>query len=220
MIHGSDEQLLEHLRWRYACKRFDPQAKIPPMQWRTIEAALQLAPSSYDVQPWHFVVITDAKLKEDLTPISRRQVQLRDSSHVVVVTARRDYTDHDLNHLIDRIAAVHGQALASLEKHKQVIRNDTVLEPDREALRRYLERQTYIALGFGLFAAAMLGIDACPMEGIDTDAYDRRLNLMEQGYRTLGIACFGYRLPNDPHAQKPKVRYDQTDIFTHIPPTN
>ena len=217
MTHVSDESLIEHLHWRYACKKFDRQQKIPPLQWRTIETALQFAPSSYDVQPWHFVVVTDPLVKEEMVGLSYGQAQLRDSSHVVVVTARRDYTDHDLNHLIDRVAAVHGQSLASLDKHKSTVRAATVGEPDRESVSRYLERQTYIALGFALYTAMMLGIDACPMEGIDNDAYDKRFNLTEQGYRAMAIICFGYRLANDPYAQKPKVRYDRTDVFTHIP---
>ena len=218
MVHVSDEQLLAHLNWRYACKRFDPSQQIPPAQWQTIEEGFRLAPSSYSVQPWHFVVITDPAVKASLPAISFDQPQPKECSHVVVVAVRRDYTDSDVAHLVDRTAAVAGKTPEELAGFRKTVAADTSREPDREEVHRYLHRQTYIALGFGLSAAMMLGIDACPMEGIDNNAYDAQFKLANAGYHALCIACFGYRAALDPYLAKPKVRYDRTDVFTHIPP--
>ncbi|RKI32916.1 NAD(P)H-dependent oxidoreductase, partial [Corallococcus sp. AB049A] len=68
-------------------------------------------------------------------------------------------------------------------------------------------RQVYIALGFLLESAALLGIDACPMEGFDTDAYNNVLNLSDRGYTAVVACALGYRSPNDKYAAHPKVRY-------------
>ena len=217
MPNVADETILSHLNWRIACKQFDPAVKVPPAQWRTIEEGFRLAPSSYDVQPWHFVIVTDPAVKAKLPEISQGQRQPADCSHVVVVAVRRDYTDSDLSHLVDRMAAVSGKSPDDLAGFRKIVSGDAVAEPP-DSKTRYLERQTYIALGFGLYTAALLGIDACPMEGIDNDAYDAEFKLTDQGYRTLCICCFGYRTADDPEAKKKKVRFAREDVFTHLPP--
>jgi nitroreductase len=65
-------------------------------------------------------------------------------------------------------------------------------------------------------AAAVLGVDACPMEGIVPEEYDRVLNLRESGYATVVACALGYRSPDDKHARLAKVRYDTHDLVKHI----
>jgi nitroreductase len=72
------EQLLTQLNWRYATKQFDPGRKISPEDWAVLESALILSPSSYGLQPWKFIVITDRKTREKLFPATWRQDQVLD----------------------------------------------------------------------------------------------------------------------------------------------
>ncbi len=77
-------------------------------------------------------------------------------------------------------------------------------------------RQVYLALGQLLTAAAVLGIDACPMEGIDPVAYDEILGLENSGYRSIVGCALGYRHPDDPYASLKKVRFSSSQVVQHI----
>ena len=70
---ASTEQLLQQLNWRYATKKFDPARTIPGSVWDALEKALVLTPSSYGLQPWKALVITDPKVREALKPVAWNQ---------------------------------------------------------------------------------------------------------------------------------------------------
>src|ERR1035438_4722259 len=89
----SGESLLKQLNWRYATKKFDPMKQIPPADWAVLEEALILTPSSYGLQPWKFIVVTDQALKTRLRPASWNQAQVEDCSHLVVFTTKQDITE-------------------------------------------------------------------------------------------------------------------------------
>ena len=82
--------VLDQLRWRYATKKFDPSRKIAPDVWQKLEEALVLAPSSYGLQPWKFVVVNDPDVRAKLRPASWGQPQITDASHLVVFATKTD----------------------------------------------------------------------------------------------------------------------------------
>src|SRR5271156_5927794 len=86
----SDDVLIRQLRWRYATKKFDAARKIAAADWQTLEQALLYAPSSYGLQPWHFIVVTDPAVREKLRPVSWNQPQITDASHLVVFAIKRN----------------------------------------------------------------------------------------------------------------------------------
>lgn len=67
-----------------------------------------------------------------------------------------------------------------------------------------------------LTAAALLGVDACPMEGFDSKAYDKILGLEEKGCKSLVICPLGYRAADDRYAELPKVRFEASDLVIKI----
>jgi nitroreductase len=83
-------------------------------------------------------------------------------------------------------------------------------------LDNWLSRQVYIALGVFLTSAALLGIDACPMEGFDGAKYDELLGLPAKGYSARVVATAGYRATDDPAAQAPKVRFEPHTVVEHV----
>ena len=68
-------------------------------------------------------------------------------------------------------------------------------------------------MGFFLFAAAQLGVDACPMEGIDANQYDEILGLKGTGFGTVVVATAGYRASDDWLASLKKVRYPESEVL-------
>jgi nitroreductase len=203
----SPDNLIANLKWRYAVKRFDPARKIPDDQWRALEEALILTPSSYGLQPWKFFVINDMALKEQLVPLSWNQRQLADCSHVVVFAIKTDLAAADIDRYLARMAEVRGIALEQLAGFRKLLMSSFAPPPAEFNVNEWAVRQVYIALGNFMTSAAVLGIDTCPMEGIEPVKYDEQLGLPAKGYATAVVCVAGYRAADDKYAVLPKVRF-------------
>ena len=212
----SNETLLQQLRWRYAVKKFDPARKISAEDWQTLEQALVLTPSSFGLQPWRFVVITDQETKDKLVPISWGQRQVAEASHVVVFSVRQPLTESDVDRFVARTSEVRGTPIESLAGFKKMMMGSLVPPPADVNIHHWAALQAYIALGNFMTAAALLGIDTCPMEGFVPPQYDEILGLLEQGL-TAAVACAaGYRATGDKYASLPKVRFPASKLIVHI----
>ena len=175
--------LIKAQGWRYATKKFDPTKKIPAELWSTLEQTLVLTPSSYGLQPWKFIVVTDAALKAKLRPAD------------------------------PPIAEVRGQAVESLAGYKSFMMGDLVKGPRSAVIGEWAARQVYIALGNFMTSAALLGVDTCPIEGLEPAKYDEILGLTGTGYRTVVACPAGYRSVEDKYASAPKVRYPAAELI-------
>lgn len=209
------ENLLQQLSWRYATKKFDPSRKIPAADWAVLEQALILTASSYGLQPWKFIVVTDPALKAKLRPASWNQAQIEDCSHLVVLAAQQDVTEADLDRFIARTAQVRGTTAESLAGYKGFMLGDLVNGPRHAVIKEWAARQTYIAMGNLLTSAALLGIDTCPMEGLEPAKYDEILGLAGSGFATVSACPLGYRAADDKYATAPKVRFEAGDLVDH-----
>lgn len=209
------DQLLAALRWRYATKQFDATRKIPAETWNALEESLVLTPSSFGLQPWKFIVVGNPALRAKLLPDSWNQPQVTDASHFVVLTARTDLAMADIDAWISRMADAQGKTPEDVAPLKGMIAGfaERMSEEERH---EWNIRQVYIALGQLMAAAAVLGIDACPMEGISTAAYDRILGLEGSGYATVVACAIGYRSDADKYAVTPKARFDRTKVIQHL----
>ncbi len=209
------DQLLAALNWRYATKQFDATRKIPENIWDAIEESLVLTPSSFGLQPWKFLVIANPAIRVKLVAESWNQQQITEASHLVVLTARTDLTTTDIDAWISRMAQVQGKGIEAVAPLKGMIAGfaETQSVEDRHA---WNVRQVYLALGQLLATAALLGIDACPMEGISTSAYDRILGLVGSGYATVVTCTLGYRAQDDKYAGEPKARFERSKVIQHL----
>jgi nitroreductase len=208
-------ELETQLRWRYACKKFDAARKIAPEIWHALEQSLILSPSSFGLQPWKFVVVTTQELKERLVPASWGQSQVRDCSHLVVFGARRPMTEADVHRFIDRIVQVRGVSRDSLAGFQKVMLGFLARPPEGLSLDEWATRQAYIAIGNFMTSAAAIGVDTCPLEGIEPAKYDELLGLPELGYHTVVACAAGYRAADDKYASVPKVRFATEDVVLH-----
>lgn len=210
-----DSQLLDALNWRYATKVFDAQKKIPAGTWSALEQSLVLTPSSYGLQPWKFLVITDKALRESLVPHAWNQRQVADASHLVVMAVKKSVTEADVDKFIHRIVEVRGGAADALAGYKKIIMGDVVQGERGKWAAEWAARQAYIALGQFMAAAALLGVDTCPMEGFVPTKFDEILGLEAQGLTAAVLCPAGYRSENDRFASLPKVRFAEGDVIEH-----
>lgn len=211
----TNETIIEQLNWRYAVKAYDATKKVSDEDWATIEASLSLAPSSFGIQPYKFYVINDPEVREKLKPAAWGQSQITDASHLVVIAYKRTLSDDDIEHFIERIAEVRGVEKATVAEYGNVVKGSAKKAVDNGYIETWNSRQAYIALGFLLETAALLGIDATPMEGFDTAQFNEILGLTD--YSAVVVAAVGYRnAEQDWLAPLPKVRKPESEIIERI----
>lgn len=212
----SRELLLSQMKWRYATKKFDPARKISAEDWAVLAESLVLTPSSFGLQPWKFWVVTNPEVKSQLLPLSYKQTQVVDGSHVVVLTARRNLAEVDVDRYLARISEIRGVAVENLAGFRKTMVRALVPPPAGFDINEWAAKQVYIALGNFMTAAAVMGIDTCPMEGIEPAKYDEVLGIAEQGYGTVVACVAGYRAVDDKYATTPKVRFATEDVIVDV----
>jgi len=210
------EQLVNQLHWRYATKRFDPQRKISAEDWAVLEEALVLTPSSFGLQHWKVIVVIDPAVKEKLVPVSWGQRQPADCSHLVVFAIKKNLGEAEIDAFLKRTAEVRNVPLESLGGYRDIMVGSLVKGMDDATRKAWVERQVYIAVGNFLTSAALLGIDACPMEGIEPKKYTEILGLDKLGLSAVVVATAAYRAAGDNNAAVPKVRFPKEQVIVHI----
>lgn len=210
----SPEELLDSLKFRYATKQFDPTRKIPEEQWSALEQSLVLTPSSFGLQPWKFIVVKDPELRARLRKRSWNQSQVTDASHFVVFTTRTDLTEEDVDRFFVTLAAAQGREVEALAGYRNVVVSFAAAMT-QESRHAWNMRQAYLALGQFMMSAAVLGIDTCPMEGMDPAGYDEEFGLAGSGYATSVACAVGYRSPEDKYADTPKARFPHAEVIEH-----
>jgi nitroreductase len=211
-----ENNVLHQLQWRYATKKFDPTRKIPADLWHVLEQSMVLAPSSFGLQPWKFFVIENPQLRQELLPLAWNQTQVVDASHLVVFAIKQDINAADVDRHIDRMSAVQGTPAENLAGLSKMVKGFMETPPYPLDLNEWSKRQLYIALGQFMTAAAMLGIDTCPLEGFVPSKYDEILGLPALGYTATVLCAAGYRADDDKSASRPKVRYETADVVSYI----
>ncbi len=212
---SNSKMILEQLNWRYATKTYDAARKVSDEDWAILENSLMLAPSSFGIQPYKFIIITDQAMKERLKPAAWGQSQVTDASHLVVIAHKKTLSDADIEHYVDRIVEVRGTPREMLAEYEGVMKNSAKQATIGGYVETWNSRQAYIALGFLLETAALLNIDATPMEGIDAAQFDEILGLND--YSTVVACAVGYRdAEKDWLANLPKVRFPQEELIQRI----
>ncbi len=209
--------LVDALQWRYATKQFDASKKIPSDTWDKIEHSLVLTPSSFGLQPWKFLIVENTDLRSQLLAHSWGQTQVTDASHFVVMAAPKTIDTATIDLLINTTAETRGIDASVLAGYREMMIG-FLLQPNLTDADRlnWAAKQIYIALGQLMTSAALLGIDACPMEGFVPAEYDKILNLEAANLTSIVCCALGYRSADDKYAAAPKIRYNRESLVLHI----
>ena len=206
--------LLDSLKWRYAVKRMNGN-KIPEATMNTILEATKLAPSSFGLTPYNIIVIEDEETRKKLQPHFYNQPQVGESSALVIFATWNSITEKEVGEYMQEIAEERGVPVESLNDFASYI-NGSIKNLTAEQLQIWAAKQTYIALGFTLVAAASEEIDATPMEGFDASQYDNILDLKKHNLTTTLVCPIGYRSEEDSNSEMKKVRKSHSEFILEI----
>lgn len=204
--------LIESLNWRYATKKFDVSKRVSAKDINTLKESIRLAATSYGLQPFKVKIVEDNSIKELLKNESFNQSQITDCSHVFVFSHLTQITDDFIDNYIQLCADERNLALDKLTGYgnfmKTALGNLTASE-----FHNWASKQAYIGMANLLTACAEMRIDACPIEGFNTEKYNEILNLGEQNLSACVVVTVGYRSDDDSTQYLKKVRLSEGDLF-------
>jgi len=207
-----NKTFMEAMEFRHACKIFDDTKKINDEDLNFILEAGRKSPSSFGMEPWKFLVITNDELREKLKPFCWNQPQITTCSHLVIYLAaiedvkpesgvpRRKFARREMpEEKYDFYLNLYSNHLA-----------DT-LSTDEKVLA-WTARQNYLAAANMMTAAAVKGIDSCPVEGFEKEKVEEVLELDTTKYQVAVIVPYGYRL----NEQSTQLREKLEDVVEFI----
>ncbi|WP_177734086.1 NAD(P)H-dependent oxidoreductase [Flavobacterium inviolabile] len=207
--------LIDTLKWRYATKKFDAAKKISNEDLETIKEAIRLSASSYGLQPYKIFIVEDPELRAKIQPAAWGQSQIVDASHLVVFANITNFGTEQIDAFMDNIVATRNIPMESIQGYGDFMKT-TLTALSEEARNTWTSKQTYLALGNLLTAAASLKIDATPMEGFEPAKVNEILGLTEKGLNASLIATLGYRHEEDATQHYAKVRKSNEELFINL----
>nr|WP_171798947.1 MULTISPECIES: oxygen-insensitive NAD(P)H nitroreductase [unclassified Novosphingobium] len=218
--------ILATARRRHTAKAYDPARRISDADMETLENLLRFSPSSTNLQPWHFIVAGTAEGKERVAKAAQERFAfnakaIRDASHVVVFASLIDASAEHIARITAQEEA-DGRFAADPEGMKARANGGRITfsgihKFDTRDQQHWLDKQVYLNLGQFLLGAATLGIDATPMEGIDTRLLDIEFGLRDKGFTSLFVVALGYADKDaDYNGRLPKSRLPIETIITRV----
>ncbi len=207
-------EIIDALSWRYATKKYDPQARIPAGDLETLLESVRMSVSSMGLQPYKVLVIEDAGLRAELKAAAYDQDGITSASHLFVFAIDKTGHETQIEDYLHNISHTRAISLESLDGFKQSMHKFVGGLGEKRV--SWAEKQCYIALANLIYSASLLKIDATPMEGFDRGEFDRILGLPGKGLQTAVIATVGYRHPEDKLQHFKKVRKSKEELFIHL----
>lgn len=209
----SHETILAAMNWRYAGKIFDTTKKLTQEQLTTILEAGRLSPSAYGVESWQFIIVNNTEIRKKLREISYDQPKVTDASHIIVIASRTD-GGKVVDELVERTAKTQGKTVEELQGFGDMV-HGAVQRLGDDGTKSWYKSQSYLPLGIMIETAALLGVDAGPMEGFDADKVDELLGLKEKNLHATTMLALGFR-GEDAYALLPKIRKAFDEVTTFI----
>ena len=207
-----EHTIIKNLNWRYATKKFDATKKIAKKDLEILKEAVRLSASSYGLQPYQVLLVQNEDLRQKIKEVGWNQTQITEASDLMVFANNTNVGNLEIENYITNIANTREIPVANLKGFEDMMKN-AVGNLTPEANENWAAKQTYIALGTLLSAAAELKIDATPMEGFDRNAVNEILQLNDKNLSASFIVTLGYRDDADATQHLQKVRKPNEELF-------
>ena len=208
-------QIVDSLNWRYATKQYDASKQISAEDLETLKEATKLSVSSYGLQPYKVILVENPELRAKLRTVAWNQTAVTDASHFFVFAVEKNLGAKQVQAYMENISNTRGIPVENLAGFSGMI-HSAIDGLDENAKENWAKRQAYIALGTLINTAALLKVDATPMEGFDAQKFNEILGLEELGLATAVAAAVGYRHEEDATQHYKKVRKSNKDLFINL----
>lgn len=210
-----EAEVQKAMLWRYATQQFDKRKNIPESTFDMLLETMRLTPSSLGLQPWKFIIVDNMDVRGELRDHSWDQPQVTDASHYIVLCSYKRLTDSLLDKHLEQLRLEWGLNPDDLQSMHNLYRS-FLADKSPSEMREWMGQQVYIVLGNIITAAALCGIDACPLEAFNKDAYKEILGTDKMDVEPRVAIALGYRVESDIYGQHEKVRFPMRDVIKVI----
>ena len=211
----NDTNIIKHLEWRYAVKKFDTEKMLSKEKIDILKQAFNLTATSYGLQPIKMVVIQNKELQKRLVSFSMNQQQVSQASHILVLCIEKKIDAKYIAKYFEKVKYVRGTSDNILEPFKDSLVT-SFSNKDISEIQEWSKNQAYLAMGNLLTICALEKIDSCPMEGFSPEGYDQLLRLEENGLTSVLVLPIGFRAEDDVFSSFKKVRRNMDDSVIEI----
>ena len=202
---------INQMKWRAAIKKYNPEKKLTTDQLNLVKESLRLSPSSFGLEAWNFIHVTNPETRKKLRAAGYDQSQITDASELFILAPKVSIDAAYVETFISDVAASRNIPVESLDGYKKSLMGAVARPAD--LLTIWLAHQIYIPLGVAIANLAQNNIDASPMEGFDANAFDEILGLKEHNLHAQVILTVGFRADDDTYSQMPKFREPTERVF-------
>ena len=206
---------INNANWRYATKKFDSSKKVSKEDLATIKEAIRLSASSYGLQPYKVFIIENPELRAQLQPAAWGQSQIVDASQLIVFANMTNFSDADIDASLSLTTQKRGLSADALKGYGDFMKSK-IGALSEDVRNTWTSKQTYLALGNLLNAAAELRIDVTPIEGFEPEKVNEILGLKQLGLNASVLATIGYRHKDDATQNYAKVRKSNEELFINL----
>jgi nitroreductase len=203
---------LDKQNWRYSTKKFDSSKKIKNEDLEFLKEAVRLTASSYGLQLYKIIIVENQEIRAKLLAAAFGQTQITDASHLFIFANQTNIGDADIDAYLKNASITRELPLEALAGYGNFMKN-TITPLAEDSKNVWTSKQTYLALGNLLNAAAELNIDATPMEGYNAAMFNEILGLESQNLNAAVVAAVGYRHEEDETQHYKKVRKSKEELF-------
>lgn len=205
----------EIFKERYAVKKFNADKSLSEEQVKILKNAMKMSPTSYGLQPFEVIEITDSKVKKELQPMSWNQNQIVDSSHLFVFCAYNDFDKEYVANFVNKAAETYGFGTEEAEGRTDFMWG-VFKDQSQKQRAEWAQKQAYLVLGFTLATAAAAKIDTCPMEGFEPEKYSEYFDLKNKNLTPVAVLAAGVKSEDDKMNGAPKVRRKENDLIQTV----
>lgn len=212
---NSEKNIIENLKWRYACKKFDKNRKLDTGQIDVLSKAFNLTATSFGLQPLKMLVVKNSALKEKLLPHAYFQPQITTCSHLLIICIDTSFDEHSIDAYFDLEKNIRGTSEEIVGKFRNQLKT-IYKNKDREQIDASAIYQAYISIGTLMTVCADQHIDSCPMEGFNPVKFDEVLELGKINLRSVLLLPVGYRAEDDIMSSMKKVRKPLDQVIIEL----
>jgi nitroreductase len=206
---------IKDANWRYATKKFDATKKVSKEDLETLKEAIRLSASSYGLQPYKVLIIENPEIRAKIQPVAWGQSQIVDASQLFVFANITNFGETEIDASLTNTAETRGLPIDALKGYGDFMKSKITTLPE-EVRNTWTAKQTYLALGNLMNAAAELKIDVTPMEGFEPEKVNEILGLSSLKLNASLIATIGYRHEEDATQHNIKVRKSKEELFINL----
>ena len=212
---NSETNIIQSLKWRYACKKFNQNRKLDKAQIDVLSKAFNLTATSFGLQPLKMLIIKSDSLKEKLLPHAYFQPQITTCSHLLVICIDTAFDENSIDEYFDLEKNIRGTSEEIIGKFRNQLKT-IYKNKDRKQIDTSAIYQAYISIGTLMTVCADQKIDSCPMEGFNPVKFDEVLELDKMNLRSVLLLPVGYRAEDDIMSSMKKVRKPLDQVIIEL----